>query len=337
MKWVVKIPHPTIPLLIREICEEEWLSCWIEPEYGYIWYVEHPDGKRKFFKNSIINLNLLASVEICKDKTYCSDLLKKFWFSVPEWEVFFSDEMNTKIQKKKTSIDAMRYSESIRFPLIIKPNDLSQWTWVMKVDNIDGLKEAIEKVTWLSHAYRIEEFCPGKDYRVVIFDGKVISAYERVHLSVIWDGTSSIRVLIEEKQKKFRDVWRSETIDIWDGRMLWKLYRYGYTLESVPKNGERVQLLDNANLSTGGESIDVTKIIHPDFQDIAIRSTQSLELRLCGVDIITRDLSRSLDENEYYYRILELNSSPGLDNYITTGEEQRRYVKELYKGIILER
>jgi len=54
----------------------------------------------------------------------------------------------------------------------------------------------------------------------------------------------------------------------------------------------------------------MTREIHPDFQKIAIEASQSLGLRLSGVDIITRNISKSLEENEGKYVILELNGAP---------------------------
>jgi D-alanine-D-alanine ligase-like ATP-grasp enzyme len=108
-----------------------------------------------------------------------------------------------------------------------------------------------------------------------------------------------------------------------------------YTLESIVPDWSHVQLLDNANLSAGWESIDMTNTIHPDFAETAIRATRDMWLRLCGVDIIVWDISRSLMENENGYIILEINGAPWLDNYLCSGARQREHVKDLYRKIIL--
>lgn len=77
----------------------------------------------------------------------------------------------------------------------------------------------------------------------------------------------------------------------------------------IPKKDEVVTLLDNANLSTGGESFDITEEIHPDFVDLARKATQTLGLRLAGVDILADDLTLPLDQNKHV-AIIELNGAP---------------------------
>ena len=46
----------------------------------------------------------------------------------------------------------------------------------------------------------IEKYLPGRDYRVVVLDGEIISAYERISLSVVGDGKKSILSLLKQKQ-----------------------------------------------------------------------------------------------------------------------------------------
>ena len=49
------------------------------------------------------------------------------------------------------------------------------------------------------------------------------------------------------------------------------LERQGCTLETVPAAGREVWLRDNANLSTGGTSRDVTDRLHPDVRRLCLR------------------------------------------------------------------
>lgn len=79
----------------------------------------------------------------------------------------------------------------------------------------------------------------------------------------------------------------------------------------------QIFLLDNANLSTGGDSVDVTKVIHPELARLAADITRDMGLRLCGVDFMTQDLTKSLVHNRDYI-VLEINGAPGLDNYMST-------------------
>lgn len=102
---------------------------------------------------------------------------------------------------------------------------------------------------------------------------------------------------------------REICIQATDDRITHRLSCIGYTLETIPKKDEVVTLLDNANLSTGGESHDITEEIHPDFVHLAQEAAQTLGLRLAGVDMLADDLTLPLDQNKHV-AIIELNGAP---------------------------
>lgn len=322
-------------MLVREVCEELGLIVWIEPDYGYVGYIEYPHGKRHLFRNTNFNVNPLWSIEICKDKEYSALFLKKFGYKVPEGEVFFSDTLNKNIWKQKTVEDGRIYARSLWFPCIIKPNNLSQWSWVRKLMNEDEYSDAVEDILQKSNVFRIERFSSGNDYRVVVFDDEIISAYQRIPLFVVWDGIQTIAELLSTKQELFIKEGRDTIIDISDPRMQILLDRKWYSFDTILDHYEEFQLLDNANLSTGWESIDVTTTLHDDFKNIAIQATKDMWLRLCGVDFIVDDITKSLNENHEKYIIIEINEAPWLDNYMSAWSTQRNNVKDLYRKIIV--
>jgi D-alanine-D-alanine ligase-like ATP-grasp enzyme len=90
-------------------------------------------------------------------------------------------------------------------------------------------------------------------------------------------------------------------------------------------------LLDNANLSTGGDSIDVTDVIHSGFKKIAIALTKDMGLRLCGVDFM---VDGEITENPARYWIIEINAAPGLDHYVCSGKAQEKIVEDLYFKVL---
>ena len=102
-------------------------------------------------------------------------------------------------------------------------------------------------------------------------------------------------------------------------------------MRSIPKYGEQIFLLDNANLSTGGDSADVTTMIHPAFKKIAINLTRDMGLRLCGVDLMIQGV---ISERPKRYWILEINAAPGLDHYVKTGTAQEKIVEKLYLKVL---
>jgi D-alanine-D-alanine ligase-like ATP-grasp enzyme len=116
-----------------------------------------------------------------------------------------------------------------------------------------------------------------------------------------------------------------------DPRILEKLTRQKLSFRSVPKKGERVYLLDNANLSTGGDSVDVTDVMHPDFRKLTIKLTKDMGLRLCGVDLM---VDGDITQKPKVYWVLEINSAPGLDHYAKMGREQEQIVENLYLKVL---
>ena len=94
------------------------------------------------------------------------------------------------------------------------------------------------------------------------------------------------------------------------------LARQGHGEESVPQLDEVVSLRSVANLSQGGNSIDVTDQVHPDVADVAERAARAVGLDMAGVDVMTTDITRPLSETGG--AVLEVNNWPGLrPHYVT--------------------
>lgn len=261
--------------------------------------------------------------------------LEHFGYSVAAGRTFFSDVLADTYGARYSLSEAISYAQELWYPVIVKPNNLSQWKWIRKVVDEPELRDAISEVLALTDVYRIESYFCGDDYRIVVLDGEIVSAYQRIPLAVRWDGIHTVDALLREKVESLSHLWREIRLSLDDPRIPMKLREYGYTLESIPVSGEEVSLLDNANLSTGGTSRDVTDIIHPDYRDLAIAVTRDMWLRLCGVDIMTRGSIDAPIEEKWDTVIIEVNGAPWLDHYVSMGEIQRTRAKAMYKKILL--
>lgn len=56
--------------------------------------------------------------------------------------------------------------------------------------------------------------------------------------------------------------------------------------DSVPEQDRVVYLRENSNISTGGDSIDVTDEMDSYYKDMAIKAAKVADAKFCGVDII---------------------------------------------------
>jgi D-alanine-D-alanine ligase-like ATP-grasp enzyme len=322
---------PFLTVLIRRIAKRMGATVILEPEFGYVGQILFANGRRTFFRNRVLSINTVSAVEVSRDKNYSAFFLKKFGYRVPKEQTFFSKARCEALGSERGVEAACDFAQKLGFPVIVKPNDLSQGTMVTKALNRSDVRKAAREITERCHVFLVQQFIPGRDYRIVVLDDQVISAYERSPLAVKGDGKRTIRQLLVQKQKSFERDGRDTCIDFEDVRMHRKLASQKLTLASVLPSGKEMNLLDNANLSTGGESRDVTHEMHDDYRRLAIAVTKDMGLRLCGVDLLTSDITQPKDASTV---ILEINGAPGLDHYAATGKAQQKIVEDLYARVL---
>jgi cyanophycin synthetase len=218
--------------------------------------------------------------------------------------------------------------KKIGYPIVIKP-----------LDGNHGKGASINVVTWedaqagLAYAKQysrrviVEKFITGFDFRVLVIDNKLVAAAKRVPAHVLGDGKHTIQELIDLTNTDPRRGYGHEnvlteiTVDRDTTDLLEKL---GYTLNTVPNNGETVYLKSTANLSTGGTSVDVTDMMHPENIFLAERIARVIGLDVCGIDIMAENLTQPLKENGGV--ILEVNAAPGFRMHLAPSEGLPRNV-----------
>jgi cyanophycin synthetase len=87
------------------------------------------------------------------------------------------------------------------------------------------------------------------------------------------------------------------------------LANQGFKADDVPAKGQRVNLRNNANLSTGGSATDVTDDVHPDVAARAVAAAHMVGLDICGVDLVADSILRPIEE--VGGGIVEVNAAPG--------------------------
>jgi cyanophycin synthetase len=218
--------------------------------------------------------------------------------------------------------------KKIGYPIVIKP-----------LDGNHGKGASINVVTWedaiegLAHAQKysrrviVEKFITGFDFRVLVIDNKLVAAAKRVPAHVVGDGKKTIQELIDttnldpKRGYGHENVLTEITVDRDTTDLLEKM---NYSLETIPNNGETVYLKSTANLSTGGTSVDVTDMMHPENIFLAERISRVIGLDVCGIDIMAENLTQPLKENGGV--ILEVNAAPGFRMHLAPSEGLPRNV-----------
>ncbi|MDB5070453.1 MAG: D-alanine--D-alanine ligase [Candidatus Eremiobacteraeota bacterium] len=288
-------------------------------------------GRRCYFRDTTLDLNPMGSSAIAKDKDYANLFMSRMGYPTIDGRTFFSPKLSSVVDPARNIDGAWRYAADIGVPVVVKPNSGTGGRGFEVVQTKRAFYRALRAIFRKDDVALVQRPVRGRDYRLVVLDRRVISAYERVPLNVVGDGVSDVALLLGEKFRRFRESGRDVNIDVDDPRIVAKLRRARLGLSSVLAAGERVYLLDNANLSSGGDSVDVSARAHPAFKDLAVRLTRDMGLRLCGVDLM---VDGTLEQEPGTYWILEVNSAPGLDHYAQTGAAQRKIVRDLYLEVL---
>ena len=287
-----KIVNP-LGLLLQRIALKIDARVHLEEEWGVAGQIEFKNGKKSYFRYTTLDVNPMGASAIARDKGYAKYFMSRLGYPVVEGQTFFSPRWNKAIDGKRSILEACAYAQSLGYPVIVKPNSGSKGNGVAKVYNEDELRGQLKAIFRDDNVALVERPVPGKDYRIVVLDGRVISAYERMPLKVVGDGQRTIKELLRAKQDLFIHDERDTVLKMDDPRMKHKLARVGMNMRSVPDVGAEVFLLDNANLSSGGDSRDVTHEMHESYASLAIAVTRDMGLRMCGVDLMIHgDITR---------------------------------------------
>ncbi|MEJ2124101.1 MAG: ATP-dependent carboxylate-amine ligase [Alphaproteobacteria bacterium] len=324
--------------MLTDLAPEFDAEVYCEPEYGYVGYVEFPHGRRCFFRSTTFDINPQAASSIAKDKDYCAKLLKHMGYSVPEGVLLFSQAFRQKMRLRNEQVAerlgcaeaAIAFAEKWGFPLFLKPNEGSEGRGVIKVDSIEALFEALWGLFHEEDKVLLQAPVKGRDYRIVVLDGEVVSAYERVPFAITGDGQSSVAQLLDAGLARLRTEKRGSKISAKDPRIATELRSQNIAADFVPPDGQIIRLLPNANLSTGGTSIDVTGKISARFRDLAASIARDVGLTLAGIDIIADNICASKGD----YCVLEVNSAPGLNNFAGSSKQAKTRTRDLYRKLL---
>jgi cyanophycin synthetase len=222
----------------------------------------------------------------------------------------------------KTCIDRIGY------PIVLKPLDGNHGKGAsINVINWEDAVEGLGFAKKYSRRVIVEKFITGHDFRILVIDNKMVAAAQRVPANVVGDGKQNIQQLIDETNKDPRRGYGHENVltEITVDRDTTDLLdKKGYNLETVPQKGEVVYLKSTANLSTGGTSIDITEMIHPENVFLAERISRVIGLDVCGIDIMAKNLTQPLKETGGV--VLEVNAAPGFRMHLAPSEGLARNV-----------
>ncbi len=318
-----KLRISALSQIIKKLAPKIGATVTMEPTWQEVGQIKFKNGRARYWRGNSLDLNTLGAVKISKDKGYTNFFLKRGGFPIVPGQTFFSNRWAKAIGSKNNLPAAYQYAKKLGFPVIVKPNNGSQGHGVSKVYTRAEFYQAMQDIFKHYSVALVQRPVIGKDYRIVVFDNEVITAYERIPFNITGNGRSTILQLLKSKKEDF--------ITKPDIRIIQNLKRKKLTLQTVLEKNKTVHLLDNANLSSGGDGVDVSGIIHTDYKKIAVAITKYIGLRFCGVDLmVAGDISKPAGK----YWVLETNGTPSLKNYLGLGKKQQQIVEDMYLKIL---
>ena len=210
--------------------------------------------------------------------------------------------------------DAWKVAEEVGLPVVVKPQDGNQGKGVtVNITTRAQLEAAYATSQKYSDEVMVERFLPGHDFRLLVVGDQLVAAARREPPQVLGDGQHTIRELVDivnQDPRRGSGHGTALTKIRLDDIAIARIAAEGLTPDSVPAQGQRVVLRNNANLSTGGSATDVTDDVHPEVAARAIEAAQTIGLHICGVDVICESILRPLEEQNG--GIVEVNAAPGL-------------------------
>ncbi|WP_404331283.1 cyanophycin synthetase [Mesobacillus maritimus] len=273
-------------------------------------------SKQKSVQATITSQTSCMAVETACDKQATKDALASCGLPVPTGKVVRSFK------------DIFKVAENLQFPLVIKPLNGRQGQGV--ITNIKDKDELFNVVNCMDHHVKefiLEKHYEGHDYRLLVIGGKLIAASLRLPPFVIGNGHDSIRRLIEiENKNPLRGEGHEKPMTKipFNFTVTCFLEKFDLQMNSVPAKGEIVQVVGNANLSTGGQAIDVTDEVHPTIKEIAETAAKVIGLDVAGIDFISKDISKPYDPHTS--AIIEVNAAPGIRMHLFPSKGKRRDV-----------
>ena len=258
------------------------------------------------------------AVEIACDKEETKNLLGQLNIPTPRGgSAYDTDDLEAIVRR-------------IGYPIVIKPIDGNHGRGsTMNIKNWDEAVAALKKAKEISRWSIVERYVEGYDFRLLVINYKFVSAALRKPAAVMGDGKHTVKELIDQVNSDPRRGYGHENVLTsikLDDHTLRLLEKLGMDENSVPKAGEEIFLKSTANLSTGGTATDVTDYIHPYNIFTAERIARVIGLDICGIDIMSKDLSVPMTENGGV--VLEVNAAPGFRMHLAPSEGIGRNVAE---------
>lgn len=271
---------------------------------------------QKRIEATVTSMTSVIATDLACDKEMSKKMLAEAGIPVPKGRLTSNRE------------EAFTNAREIGFPVVLKPIGSNHGKGVtINVRTRDEVERAFDRAFRHSDEVIIERFVEGRDHRVLVINDEVAAVSEREPAHVVGDGQHTLQELIDSENKNpLRGEGHEKpltriVIDEESERLIAEQW---LSLDSIPRAGQTVPLKYTANISTGGTAVDRTDDIHYENIETAKRAARIIGLDIAGVDMLTTDIARPLEETGG--AICEVNAGPGFRMHVHPAEGKPRDV-----------
>lgn len=246
------------------------------------------------------------ALQITPDKQATKDHLQAQGLAVPQGRLFGPTEAEA----------ARLYFQSRPGAVCLKPNRGSQGRGVFtQISTAESFDQVFDLLAQRSPEILVEDYFPGEGLRLVYMAPRVVAVKMGRSASVVGNGQESVADLLAAYNAlRIQRAIPGHAPLPPDRAIVQQLEIQGLGLNSIPAAGERVLLRDASNGTVGAESFNCFESTHPSYLALGEAACRAIPgLVIAGLDIMTQD--HHIPATSDNYRILEINSSPGLEVY----------------------
>jgi D-alanine-D-alanine ligase-like ATP-grasp enzyme len=326
-------PAPTVfEDVIPSLGARLGLTVHVDPERPGSGQIVTRNGRRLHFRDTQVDLNGACAAAVAADRERMAFYLLRMGYPVPDGRVFHFDPRSRRRISAASLEAGYRYArEALGWPVVVKAKQAGSAAGAAVVGTRREYERATREVVRASggDAALVQRKVDGHRYHVLVLDGAVLAACERLPLSVIGDGRRTIGALLDAERAALITRRRDRVSAPRDYRVEMRLRRIGATWDTVPAAGESVVLLETGSSST--EAVDLTERIHPEYRALAGRLARDAGLRSCGIEIISPD---SLADPVREYTVIGLDAAAPLDHLSSTEDESPRKVEAIVERML---
>lgn len=268
------------------------------------------------------NISIIAG-----NKYYTKKILEENNIHVPFGEIF-------NVMEKE---EIFKYIESLNSAVVIKPvfgsHGYDIFINIKEKNDIIYALDIIEKNNG-NCLILIEEFFDANEYRVFYTINNKYAVLWRKPAYIVGDGVHTIDELIEiENYRRMNprtntmcEIYKDEIMDLY-------LKKNNLSYNYIPLKNKEIQIRPNSNIALGGTPIDKTDEVDKSVLDICRNILSAFSnVPYLGIDFMTKDISKKQTFDDY--RIIEVNTIPGVDMHFRPAFGKSRNIAEYLVDLI---